>query len=202
MDSMDALKIVSQHYDTEIIDKVKLTNDHINKFDEKRRFILKELDNILWVTRVPSYSEEKFYEMYNNYTHISDDDKKKIWDNCKNTREKYKELFDLFGDDKSNHTMFSGLVGGIRAISQLYYDCDLVELEEDWDHEWEAGNDYDPEDDGWETADEDEEDDDDDDDNDDVEIKKVSREKLINRRDQSIQQLTDEIFTLDLNLDT
>ena len=174
---MNALKIVCEHYDTEIIDKVKLTNNHINKFEEKKSFIINELVNILWVSRRPNCNEEEFYDRYNKYINISDDKKKELWDNCKNTREKYKELFDLFDDEESgydNYTMFLGLVGGIRAIGKLYYECDLIHLEENPDY-WEALLDDD-------------------------EIKsdnpaKIGREKLIERT-------TDDIFNLKLFLDT
>jgi hypothetical protein len=130
---MNALKIVCEHYDTEVIDKAELTNNHIRKFDEKSDYVVDELVNILWVYRAHSKTREDFDERFDKFNHIDKKTKEELWNKCKDTREKYETIFELLEEDynaRYNYEKFAGLVGGARAMRELYSNCNLTELQE------------------------------------------------------------------------
>jgi hypothetical protein len=130
---MNALKIVCEHYDTEVIDKAELTNDHIRKFNEKIDYVVDELVNILWVHRAGSKTREIFDKRFDKYNHIDKKKKEELWNICKDTREKYATLFELLEDPlnwRFHSLKFAGLVGGARAMRELYSNCNLTELQE------------------------------------------------------------------------
>ena len=131
---MQALKIVCEHYDTLVIDQAKLTNNYVNKFNQKLNFIIDELEKILWVSQRPYNSEENFYNMYNDCNHISENEKKELWNLCDNIYKKYKALFESFEDDFGFYNTFLGVVGGIRALNKLNYVCNLTNLDENTDY--------------------------------------------------------------------
>ena len=114
---MQALKIVCEHYDTLVIDQAKLTNNYVIKFNQKLNFIIDELEKILWVSQRPYNSEENFYNMYNDYNHISENEKKELWTLCDNIYKKYKELFKSFEEDFGIYNTFLGLF--LKALANM-----------------------------------------------------------------------------------
>jgi hypothetical protein len=131
---MQALKIVCEHYDTLVIDQAKLTNNYVNIFNEKLNFIIDELEKILWVSQRPYNSEENFYNMYYDCNHISENEKKELWNLCDNIYKKHKVLFESFEEDFGIYNTFLGVVSGIRALNKLNYVCNLTNLDENTDY--------------------------------------------------------------------
>ena len=132
---MEALKIVCHHYDNDTIKQCQILKKNKALFENKLKQLNDELYDILWVSRRP-HTKELFDEIYAGYNHIPNDKKNELWNNCKNTREKYHILFDkikYFIDDidldeddtylyNSIRDMgrLEGMIGGIRAITTIY----------------------------------------------------------------------------------
>tara|TARA_A100001015_G_scaffold170444_1_gene189478 strand:+ start:23 stop:445 length:423 start_codon:yes stop_codon:yes gene_type:complete len=127
---MDALKIVCNHYDTEVIKQNLSLKNEIDLFKKKQTFINNELTDILWASRQCT-CREHFYIIYSSPTKAE-----KLWNYALEVRNKYKEIFDLFDHEDNgyyNYCQFTGMVGGIRIMSDIFYDCQKIWVDRMWD---------------------------------------------------------------------
>ena len=118
------------HYDTEVIKQNLSLKNEIDLFKKKQTFINNELTDILWASRQCT-CREHFYIIYSSPTKAE-----KLWNYALEVRNKYKEIFDLFDHEDNgyyNYCQFTGMVGGIRIMSDIFYDCQKIWVDRMWD---------------------------------------------------------------------
>ena len=145
--AIDALKIVCDNHNNDVIDNANEIVKGHNLFRDKCAVLEKELYSIMWCSRKPENFEE-FREYMNmpEITKIND-----LWNKNVECRLKYKHLFDKFAkynNGFSDYCMFLGMVGGIRLMSELHENCTdrdavLWACMDDMEEASEKGEDYD-----------------------------------------------------------
>jgi hypothetical protein len=124
---MEALKIVCNHHDVELIKENKILNQKIEKVEFYFKKINNALDDILWVSRRPN-TKEMFLEHYADFTHIDEELKEKLWKKCVDTRKSYKTIFNKLEviDEEEEFDDYldfvRGVIGGIRHVTSIYYE--------------------------------------------------------------------------------
>ena len=122
---MEALKIVCNHHDTPLIKENKILKEKIKKVE----LIFKKMNDaffdILWVSRKARTKEEFMID----YEDI--ENREELWKKCVDTKEKYKTIFNKLEadlDDEEidfikyveNYNTLMGVIGGIRSITSMY----------------------------------------------------------------------------------
>ncbi len=120
--AIDALNIVCDNHNNDVIDKANEIVKGNAIFRDKCGVLEKELYSIMWCSRKPENFEE-FREYMNmpEITKIND-----LWNKNIEYRLKYKHLFEKFqgyGEGYSDYSMFLGMVGGIRLMAELHENC-------------------------------------------------------------------------------
>ena len=93
---MNALKIVCEHYDTEIIDKAENLNKGIKLFYEKINEVEDKLDDIYDITEIGvQNNEEDFIIRYNEKKNYCKN-KEMTWEEYQEKTNKYKAILDKF----------------------------------------------------------------------------------------------------------
>jgi len=122
---MEALKIVCNHNDAQLIKENKELKEKIKKVDLIFKKINDALYDILWVSRRARTKVE--FDV--DYVDIENSDE--LWKKCVDTKEKYKTIFDKLevdlDDEESDfikyvedYNTLMGVIGGIRSITSMY----------------------------------------------------------------------------------
>lgn len=123
---MEALKIVCNHNDTQLIKENKILKEKIKKVDDIFKKINSALYDILWVSR-RARTKEEFDVDYEGFKN-----KEELWKLCIDTKLKYKTIFEKLEknlDDAElpdfieyceDYNKLMGVIGGIRNITSMY----------------------------------------------------------------------------------
>tara|TARA_R110000824_G_scaffold279586_1_gene467792 strand:+ start:3617 stop:4141 length:525 start_codon:yes stop_codon:yes gene_type:complete len=142
---MEALKIVCNHHDEELIKENKLLKGKIKKVELVFKKMNDALYDILWVSRRPD-TKEKFDTEYKQYKHIEKQQAEELWKKCVDTKKTYKTIFDKIDvdldDEESDfikyvedYNKLMGVIGGVRSITEMYHEI-MNPYEGEEDGEW------------------------------------------------------------------
>tara|TARA_Y100000748_G_scaffold289322_1_gene275043 strand:+ start:24 stop:509 length:486 start_codon:yes stop_codon:yes gene_type:complete len=129
---MNALKIVCEHYDTEIIDKAKNVNKGIKLFCEKINEVEDKLDDIYDITQIGKIldNKEDFIIRYNEKKNDCKN-REMTWKEYQEKTNKYKAILDKFvysydGEDyiDIDYEKFIEKYDYFKSFSRLFYECE------------------------------------------------------------------------------
>lgn len=127
---MNALKIVCEHYDTEIIDKAEKLNKSIQVFYEKIEEVLDKYHDIYNITLIGlEHNEEDFIDMRDKkHDYLGQEYRCMTWEEYQQKYNKYKTILDKFefdGEDYDGEEYFNFLEK-FKIVNAFYYlfdDC-------------------------------------------------------------------------------
>jgi len=122
---MEALKIVCNHHDTQLIKENKILKEKIKKVELIFKKMNDAVYDILWVSR-RARTKDEFDIDYADF-----ENREELWKKCVDTKEKYKTIFDKLevdlDDEESDiikyvedYNKLMGVIGGVRTITSMY----------------------------------------------------------------------------------